>query len=326
MYFCVVIAYTSELSAIESYLSELSLLGRQPAALYTPIREFMLISGKRVRPLLTVLAYQLYHADFKDVIPIAAAVECFHNFTLIHDDIIDCAPSRRGKPTVHVRHGQDTAIIAGDVLIVYCYELLLRHHGTALPELIKCFSTVARLVCEGQMLDIEFPKRTYVSREEYLEMIKFKTATLLGAALELGAIAAAAPQAEQNILQNYGEAIGLVFQLQDDILDLYATSADSGKVIGGDVLENKRTILWVLAWENGHEGQRQELAYWEKQPRSHQKVAAVRGIFDSIRVREMAQELMQFYQQKADTYLERLSHRQLTKLRDLAQFLLARQR
>lgn len=320
-----VIAYSGELAAIESYLSRLPLLNRQPISLYLPIRDFILVPGKRIRPLLTILAYQLYCSDIEKVMPISVAVECFHNFTLIHDDIIDCAPSRRGSPTVHVLYGQDAAIIAGDVLLVYCYELLLRCADAPLSALVASFSAAARLVCEGQMLDIDFPKRDNVHREEYLEMIKLKTATLLGAALELGAITANAPQTEQKLLQNYGEAIGLVFQLQDDILDLYATSVKSGKATGGDILENKRTILWIAAWENSNEQQKKDLTYWQNQPRSSEKVDAVRNIFDATQARETAQELMQAYQQKANTYLEQLSHRSIERLNQLSQYLLERQ-
>lgn len=325
IYLCIVITYDSELKSIENFLGEMPMMSRQPAALYTPIRDFIKIPGKRVRPLLVLLSYQLYHTDFQCALPVSSAVECFHNFTLIHDDIVDSAPTRRGHPTVHITHGTDTAIIAGDVLMVYCYELLANCQNMPFAELVQCFTTMSRLVCEGQILDLEFSKRESVTKNEYLEMITLKTATLLGAALELGAIAANASKEEQLLLKNYGEAIGIIFQLQDDILDLYATSAESGKVVGGDILENKRTILWVSAWENAMGHHQDALRYWEKQPRSAEKIEAVRAIFEETDARGTAQKLMQAYQQQADYYLAQLSHRPTQKLHNLAQLLINRQ-
>src|SRR5687768_13484635 len=196
--------------------------GRQPVSLYEPIRYLMSLGGKRLRPMLTLLAYSLYRSDIKRVLPYAIAVEAFHNFTLMHDDIMDKAPLRRGKPTVHKKWNVNTAILSGDVMLVKVYDMLLQLEDPLLKPVLRTFNQCAAEVCEGQQWDMEFESATDVTEKEYVNMIRLKTAVLLGFSLEFGAILAGAPDNDRRALRDFGVNIGIGFQLKDDLLDAYA--------------------------------------------------------------------------------------------------------
>lgn len=214
--------------------------GESPAELYEPISYIMALGGKRLRPLLTMLSYSLYRNDPEKILKAAVAVEVFHNFTLMHDDIMDNAPLRRGQATVHEKWNANVAILSGDVMLVKAYDLLLESNPARLKEVIAKFNKCAAEVCEGQQHDMNFETLSQVNESEYLEMIRQKTSALLGFSLELGAILADAPESDCLLLKNMGESIGMGFQLQDDLLDVYADQEKFGKLVGGDIIANKK--------------------------------------------------------------------------------------
>lgn len=218
-----------------------------PSNLYDPLRYFMTLGGKRMRPVLTLLSAELFECGAKDAIHAAKAIEFFHNFSLIHDDIMDEAPTRRGKQTVHLKWNRDVAILSGDVLLVDAYEQLAFYKDDRLIQLLQLFNKTAKEVCEGQQMDMDFESRSDVSKDAYIEMIRLKTSVLLGCAMQFGAIVAKADLETQTELYQFGMEMGIGFQIQDDILDLYADPEKFGKQVGGDVLANKKTLLWINA-------------------------------------------------------------------------------
>jgi geranylgeranyl diphosphate synthase type II len=260
--------------------------GKQPASLYNPIRYLMGLGGKRMRPLLTLLSYSLYKENVKEILPYAAAVEAFHNFTLMHDDIMDKAPLRRGKATVHEKWNVNTAILSGDVMLVKVYEIFSSLEGDRLKQVLKAFNACAAEVCEGQQWDMEFETMTTVKEAQYIAMIRQKTAVLLGFSLELGAILADAPPADQKALKDFGINIGIGFQLKDDLLDAYADPKKFGKQVGGDIIANKKTYLLIKALEKAKGKQRKELTAWlnAKKFNKQAKIKAVKAIYDSLNV------------------------------------------
>lgn len=271
--------------------------GQQPAELYEPIRYLMNLGGKRMRPLLTVLAAQLYTDDWRRVLRPAIAVEVFHNFTLMHDDIMDRAPLRRGQPTVHAKWNENVAILSGDVMLVCAYELLLDVPTDRLKEVLRKFNRAAAEVCEGQQWDMNFETRADVTKAAYLDMIRLKTAVLLGFALELGGILGGADAVSCALLQEIGTAIGTGFQLKDDLLDVYGDPETFGKQVGGDILSNKKTFLLLDAVEKAEGTTLAELNDWlaaaDFDPT--EKVARVRAIYDALGVRQAAEAEMNGY-------------------------------
>jgi geranylgeranyl diphosphate synthase type II len=223
--------------------------GKEPASLYEPIRYLMGLGGKRMRPLLTLLSYSLYKDDVKSIVPFAVAIEAFHNFTLMHDDIMDNAPLRRGDKTVHEKWNVNTAILSGDVMLVKVYDMLLSLDAEKLKPVLQKFNTCAAEVCEGQQWDMEFETLASVSESQYINMIRLKTAVLLGFSLEFGAILANSSVEDQNALREFGVNIGIGFQLKDDLLDAYADPKKFGKQVGGDIIANKKTYLLIKALE-----------------------------------------------------------------------------
>ena len=236
------------LALIEKEISKQK-FGNEPDSLYEPIRYIMNIGGKRLRPLLTLLSYSLYKEDAEKIVSYAVGVEAFHNFTLMHDDIMDNATLRRGKATVHEKWNTNTAILSGDVMLVSVYDLFLGIEDSMLKQVLKTFNRCAAQVCEGQQWDMEFETREDVTQDEYIEMTRRKTAVLLGFSLELGAILAGAPQEDQRLLRNFGINAGIGFQLKDDWLDVFADKDKLGKQIGGDIVANKKTFLLLKALE-----------------------------------------------------------------------------
>lgn len=266
-----------------------------PQALYTPISYILSLGGKRIRPVLMLMAYNLYREDPARILDSAAAVEVYHNYTLLHDDLMDRADKRRGKATVHRLWGDNAAILSGDAMLVLAYRLLETGPENRLKELLTLFSQTALAICEGQQLDMDFEQRNDVTEAEYVEMIRLKTAVLLAAALQMGALLAEAPQGDASLLYQFGVQLGIAFQLQDDLLDVYGDPVLFGKNIGGDILSNKKTYLLIKALEYANEEQRARLDGWLalSQFDSDEKIKAVTQLYDEIGVKALCENLMQ---------------------------------
>lgn len=274
--------------------------GQSPIELYEPISYIMNLGGKRIRPLLTLLAYSLYRDDYEKILTPAAAVEVFHNFTLMHDDIMDNAPLRRGKATVHEKWNPNIAILSGDVMLVKAYDMLLEVEKEKLPSVMRLFNKTATEVCEGQQHDMNFESLGSVSEEAYIDMIRLKTAVLLGFALQYGAILAGAPDADAGRLYEFGVNIGIGFQLKDDLLDVYADQAKFGKQVGGDIISNKKTFLLIKAKELATGEKQEVLKRWinAREFDKEEKVAAVTKIYDALGIRELTEAKMHQYFEK----------------------------
>lgn len=274
--------------------------GKQPDSLYEPIRYLMSLGGKRIRPMLTLLSYSLFKSDVKRIIPLAVAIEAFHNFTLMHDDIMDKAPLRRGKPTVHKKWNVSTAILSGDVMLVKVYDMFLSLDPPKLKEVLMLFNKCAAEVCEGQQWDMEFETRSKVTEADYINMIRLKTAVLVGFSMELGAVIAGAPESDQKALRTFGTNIGVGFQLKDDLLDAYGDPKKFGKQVGGDIISNKKTFLLIQALQRAKGRTKQELTNWLNAPKFNksEKVQAVKNIYDHLGVREEAEKKINAFFQK----------------------------
>jgi len=266
-----------------------------PANLYDPLRYFMGLGGKRMRPILTLLGAKLFDKDPLSAVNASLAVEVFHNFTLIHDDIMDEAPLRRNQETVHKKWNLSIAILSGDVLFVKAYQLLAMQDRKHLHDLLELFNRTAIEVCEGQQLDMDFESRADVTIPEYLEMIRLKTSVLLGCALELGAIIADADLSDRKNIYQFGENLGIAFQIQDDILDLYADPDKFGKQVGGDVIANKKTLLKLKAQELANPVQLETLKQLEYETDSERKVQKTRELYTSIGAREACEITMKHH-------------------------------
>jgi geranylgeranyl diphosphate synthase type II len=270
-----------------------TIYGQHPNELYEPIRYIMSLGGKRLRPLLTTLSAHLFINDWQKSLKPAIAVEVFHNFTLMHDDIMDCAPLRRGKPTVHEKWNANTAILSGDVMLVNAYELLLDVDTLQLPRVIKRFNRTAAEVCEGQQLDMNFETRSDVSQDEYIEMIRLKTSVLLGFAMELGGMIAGADETTTQLLYDAGVNMGLGFQLKDDLLDVYGDPEKFGKQVGGDIIANKKTFMLIEALLLAEGDTKEKLEYWLNLEQGSYdtaaKVAAVTAIYTELGIDKIAE-------------------------------------
>jgi len=259
-------------------------LPQHPKNLYQPVTYFLGLDAKRIRPLLTLIAADCFDANITKALPAAAAVELFHNFSLIHDDIMDNAPLRRGKQTVHEKWNSNIAILSGDVLLVKAYQELAKcKKGTSI-QLQTVFSETAIGLCEGQQLDMDFETRNNVSIDEYIEMIRLKTAVLLGCSMQMGAICAKASKEDAGLFYRAGEKLGIAFQLTDDYLDVFGVAEKVGKQTGGDIIANKKTWLLLKALEISNAKQKKELQYWlsKKQFNPKEKVAAIKDIYSSL--------------------------------------------
>ncbi|MEM6771419.1 MAG: polyprenyl synthetase family protein [Bacteroidota bacterium] len=304
---------------------------KEPQGLYAPIDYILDLGGKRVRPLVALLAGRMFgDVDQANAMPVALAVEVFHNFTLLHDDIMDDSPLRRGKQTVHEKWDVNTGILSGDLMLIQAYEHLCRCPNTAaIPALLRTFNRVATGVCEGQQYDVDFEVRDDVTIAEYLKMIELKTAVLLGGALELGALAAGASQQDADHLYAFGRLTGLAFQLQDDLLDTFGDSAMTGKRTGNDIIRNKKTFLFLKAAEVlGPEG-RQELNQWfASNPEDPtEKVRSVTEMMRQAGIPEAVAILRDEFQAEAYAHLDAVGGDADTKavLRGLTEALLQRQ-
>jgi len=271
--------------------------GQHPPELYDPIRYIMSLGGKRMRPLLTLMAAYLFTDDWQKAIPPALGVEVFHNFTLMHDDIMDQAPLRRGQPTVHEKWNHNIAILSGDVMLVNAYELLLAVDADKIKRVMARFSRTAAEVCEGQQLDMNFETRWDVTKAEYIEMIRLKTSVLLGYALELGGLIAGADAETTRHLYEGGVNIGIGFQLKDDLLDVYGDPVKFGKQVGGDILANKKTFLLIEALEQAKGPIRDELTDWLNKPVTNKadKVRGVTAIYEKLFIRQITETRIREY-------------------------------
>lgn len=283
--------------------------GKKPATLYEPIRYIMALGGKRLRPILALLAYKLYQDDVKRIVPYATAIEVFHNFTLMHDDIMDNAPLRRGHVTVHEKWNMSTAILSGDVMQVKVYDMLLPLPADKLKEVITFFNKCATEVCEGQQWDMEFETMPRVTEAQYIEMIRQKTAVLLGFSLEMGAILANASLSDRKLLREFGVNIGIGFQLKDDLLDAYADPKKFGKLVGGDIIANKKTWLLIKALEKAQDKTKKELQAQLALTKFNKakKVKAVKEIYDQLNIPALAEKKINQFFDKGFVSLEKLS-------------------
>lgn len=283
--------------------------GKSPESLYEPIRYLMRLGGKRLRPMLTLLAYSLYKSDVKRIVPYAVAVESFHNFTLMHDDIMDKAPLRRGQTTVHEKWNVNTAILSGDVMLIKVYDMFLSLDPPMLRTVLTAFNDCAAQVCEGQEWDMQFETTDRVGENDYIRMIRQKTAVLLGFALELGAILADAPLQERKALREFGINVGIGFQLRDDLLDAFADKTKFGKQIGGDIVANKKTYLLIKALEITKGKLRSDLLTWLKAKgfRKTEKVAAVKAIYEKVGIPAAVDKKVNQYFNKGFKNLDHLN-------------------
>ena len=301
---------------------------RQPEGLYDPIAYVLSLGGKRIRPVLMLLAYQLYKDDPEAILMQAVALETYHNYTLLHDDLMDNADLRRGHETVHKKWNANQAILSGDSMLVLAYERMAQCPKDKLANVLAVFTETALQIGEGQQYDIDFEHRTDVSEEEYIEMIRLKTSVLLACALKIGGILADAPADDLENLYKFGEQIGLAFQLQDDYLDVYGDSKVFGKAIGGDITSNKKTYMLINAFNRANDRQREELMRWvtAKDFDRQEKVAAVTKLYNEIGIDKLAQQKIAFYFEESTKYLSavKVSDERKAELRAYAEKMMVR--
>ncbi len=281
---------------------------REPQNLYAPLKYVLSNGGKRIRPLLSLLSAKSFKTDYQKALPAAAAIETFHNFTLIHDDIMDKAFIRRGKPTVHMKWNENLAILSGDTMLVWAYKMLEHYDGEAYKKLSSLLNQTAIEVCEGQQMDMDFENRTLVSLDEYLEMIRLKTAVLLGTALEFGAIIANTSKQNRNNINQFGVFIGMAFQIQDDYLDVYAEVEKFGKQNGGDILDRKKTFLYINALNTANETDKETLLnlFADNQISDNKLLLKTIEIFNKYKVPDYTKKQIEAYTNKAMNYLEKI--------------------
>lgn len=296
------------LDKINSYISDLSLI-RDPEGLYAPIDYVLSMGGKRIRPVLMLMAYNLYKEDLNPVLPPAAGIEIYHNYTLLHDDLMDRADMRRGKKTVHKVWNDNTAILSGDAMLVLAYQYIAKTPSMYLKKVFDLFNTTAMEICEGQQYDVDFEHRKDVSEADYLNMIRLKTAVLLAAGLKMGAITAGASKEDAQSLYDFGINIGLAFQLKDDFLDVYGDPAIFGKNIGGDILCNKKTYMMIKTLEHTNETQKIELNRWMQTTNfiPEEKIAAVVDIYNEVGIKAICENKMREYYDNAMHKLKNVS-------------------
>ena len=284
------------LGKVNAYLKQMP-YSRPPKGLYEPIAYELDLGGKRVRPVLMLMGYNLYREDVDTILPQAAGLETYHNHTLLHDDVMDPADMRRGKPTVHNVWDENTAILSGDAMLILAYRLMAQCPADKLPQVLGIFTETTMEICEGQQWDMEFEKRMDVKVDEYVEMIRLKTSVLLAAALKIGACLAGAPEEDARKLYDFGMKMGLAFQLQDDWLDVYGDPKVFGKNIGGDILCNKKTYMLITALQQADDAQRAELEGWLSATNCEpaEKIAAVTRLYNKVGVGERCMERVEAY-------------------------------
>ena len=305
---------------LEEGLKKVS-LGSKPDTLYDPVKYILDIGGKRVRPVLALMACSSFDSNPNLALKAALSIELFHNFTLIHDDIMDSANTRRGKETVHKKWGINSGVLSGDVMLIMAYQLLENYDSKTYLELNKLLNKTAKQVCEGQQMDMDFELKSNVEFEEYIKMIEFKTAVLLGCSLKMGAIIADASKEDQEFIYQYGINLGLAFQFQDDYLDTFGQQNKVGKKIGGDILENKKTVLFHMAIANSNKSQKEKILelYSSKENSSEDKINKITSLFIETKADKSSLELVDQYTQKAIKFINCLSFNQ-TKKKDFINF------
>lgn len=299
---------SSLLEKINGYIAARR-FSRAPQGLYEPVDYVLSMGGKRIRPVLMLMAYNLYKEDVEAILEPAAGIEVYHNYTLLHDDLMDRADRRRGKPTVHKVWNDNTAILSGDAMLVLAYQLMASCPEASMPQVLELFSRTALEICEGQQMDMDFETRMDVTEEEYLEMIRLKTSVLLAAALKIGALLGGASREDAAGLYDFGMNMGVAFQLKDDLLDVYGDAAVFGKNIGGDILCDKKTYLLIQAYAHADAEQRARLDRWIGVPVADaaEKIAAVTRLYDEIGVRELCERQVVAYSERARQSLEKVS-------------------
>ena len=297
----------------------------EPASLYEPNQYFLKIGGKRVRPVLCLMGNELFDEINPDAWQVSTAIELFHNFSLIHDDIMDKAPLRRNAETMHMKFGESTALLAGDVMLVKAYEYLNKINSSYLHQVIFLFNQTAREVCEGQQYDMDFEKKDAISLAEYIKMIELKTSVLLGASLKMGAILGGAGERNQNLLYEFGKKLGIAFQIQDDYLDAFGDPKKFGKQVGGDIIANKKTFLLIHALEVANDSQKKKLKTL-LQNNSKDKVEKMLRLFRDSKVDEWALQLKNKFLDEALAHLEDIAvlSKRKEPLKEVAHFLVAR--
>ena len=281
---------------------------RKPESLSEPVKYVLSLGGKRIRPVLMLLGYNLYKDNPQDIMMQALGLETYHNYTLLHDDLMDNADLRRGHQTVHKRWDANTAILSGDSMLVLAYQRMQQCDAAYLPRVMELFTETALEIGEGQQYDMDFETRNDVTEDEYIEMIRLKTSVLLACALKIGAILGDASAEDADLLYRFGEQIGLAFQLQDDLLDVYGDEKVFGKAIGGDITSNKKTYMLINAMNRANDSQRAELMQWieAKTFDRQEKIAAVTRLYDEIGIRQLCEEKIHYYFERGKELLEQV--------------------
>lgn len=316
------------LKMVNEFLDHLS-YDRKPESLYEPIKYVLSMGGKRIRPTLMLLAYNLYKENPEDILMNACALETYHNYTLLHDDLMDNADMRRGHLTVHKKWNDNTAILSGDSMLVLAFQRMMQCDTKHLKDILDLFTVTALEIGEGQQYDMEFETRNDVKEEEYIEMIRLKTSVLLACALKIGAILADASVEDADNLYKFGEQIGLAFQLQDDYLDVYGDSKVFGKEIGGDITSNKKTYMLINAFNKANDAQREELTRWvsARDFDRNEKVDAVTRLYNEIGIDQLAQDKIAYYFAQSKKFLDAVNvpEEKKEELRKYAQKMMKRQ-
>ena len=316
------------LKMVNEFLDHLS-YDRKPESLYEPIKYVLSMGGKRIRPTLMLLAYNLYKENPEDILMNACALETYHNYTLLHDDLMDNADMRRGHLTVHKKWNDNTAILSGDSMLVLAFQRMMQCDTKHLKDILDLFTVTALEIGEGQQYDMEFETRNDVKEEEYIEMIRLKTSVLLACALKIGAILADASAEDAENLYKFGEQIGLAFQLQDDYLDVYGDSKVFGKEIGGDITSNKKTYMLINAFNKANAAQREELTRWvsARDFDRNEKVDAVTRLYNEIGIDQLAQDKIAYYFAESKKFLDAVNvpEEKKEELRKYAQKMMKRQ-
>ena len=295
------------LKLINHYLDHIP-YDRKPKELYEPIKYVLSLGGKRIRPMLTLLAYNLFKDDPQSILPTACAIETYHNYTLLHDDLMDNADLRRGHMTVHRKWNANTAILSGDSMLVLAFQQIAQCKPEKLKQVLDLFTITALEIGEGQQYDMDFENRNDVTEEEYIEMIRLKTSVLLACSVKMGAILADAPEKDAEYLYQFGEKIGLAFQLHDDFLDVYGDSKVFGKAIGGDILANKKTYMLINAFNLANERQAKLLDNWMEceNPDPQEKIAAITELYNEIGIDKLAADKINFFFKEGLKLLEKV--------------------
>lgn len=308
------LTYKESYQIVERHLKALS-FEKSPSGLYRPISYVLSIGGKRVRPVLSVMSHSLYNDDIKVVVNAALGIELFHNFTLLHDDIMDNAPLRRNSPTVHMKWSSNTAILSGDAMMILAYQLISKTEKKLIQKVLDLFNKTALEVCEGQQLDMDYEKQNGIGVTDYLRMIRLKTAVLIAASMAIGGITAGACEGDVECLYQAGINMGLAFQLQDDFLDVFAQNSEFGKSTGGDIVANKKTFLLINALASDDTRRKSILTEWlmKEQFDPYEKIAVFKKTFEELNIREITKSQITLFHQEAIRHIQKIKLPEIKK-------------